>query len=82
MFTVYVLYSGQFDKIYIGYSSDPENRLVSHNHTKNKGWTKRYQPWIIIHTESFETKSEAMTREKQLKSARGRKFIRETFHKK
>ena len=31
MFTVYVLYSTLFDKIYIGYTSDLEARLISHN---------------------------------------------------
>jgi putative endonuclease len=30
---------------------------------------------IIIHTEKFNSKSEAMKREKQLKSARGREWI-------
>ncbi|MEM6360301.1 MAG: GIY-YIG nuclease family protein, partial [Bacteroidota bacterium] len=30
-FTVYVLYSPKFNKIYIGYSSDLQSRLDSHN---------------------------------------------------
>ena len=76
MYTVYVLYSAKFDKIYIGYSSDVSQRLKSHNHSKNSGWSKRYQPWTIIHQEEFETKGEAIIREKELKSSRGRHFIR------
>ena len=76
MFTVYVLHSQRFDKIYIGFTSDIEKRLFAHNHPSNKGWTKSFQPWEIIYSEEFETKEEAMDREKQLKSYRGREFIR------
>jgi len=77
IFYIYVLHSKTFNKIYIGYSSDPHKRLESHNHPHNKGWTRSFKPWGIIHTEEFESKSMAMKREKQLKSAKGRKFIRE-----
>ena len=41
MFTVYVLHSQIFDKIYIGFTSDIEKRLFAHNHISNKGWTKK-----------------------------------------
>jgi putative endonuclease len=75
-FSVYVLHSQTFDQIYIGYSSNLEGRLMSHNELATTGWTVRYRPWILIHTEKFETKKEAMTREKQLKSAKGREWIR------
>ena len=74
MFTVYLLYSPAFDKIYIGYSSDIKNRLLSHNELSTKGYTLRYRPWVIAHTEEFETKTEAIKRENYLKSTSGRKF--------
>ena len=75
MFTVYVLYSKSYDKIYIGFTSDIENRLIAHNHPNNKGWTKKFQPWKIVYSENYETKKEAMEREKQIKSSQGRKFV-------
>ncbi len=75
MFSAYVLYSKHFNKIYIGFSSNVENRLSAHNDARNTGWTAKYKPWKIIHTEVFETKSEAMKREKQLKSYQGRVYI-------
>ena len=74
-FSVYILFSPSHDKIYIGYTSDLEKRLLSHNHLAAKGYTVRYRPWVLIHTEGFNTKGEAMKREKELKSGRGRKFI-------
>ncbi len=76
MFNVYVLYSESYKKIYIGYTSDIQNRLIAHNHPGNKGWTKKFQPWKIIYQETYENKFEAMIREKQLKSAKGREFIK------
>jgi len=75
MFFTYILYSERFGKIYIGFTSDLENRLASHNDVRNKGWTKKFQPWTMVYFEGFEKKSDAMKREKQLKSANGRAFI-------
>ncbi len=76
MFYTYVLYSSKFNKIYIGFSADAYKRLAAHNDERNTGWTKKYQPWEIIHLERFKTKTEALKREKELKSSRGRSFIR------
>ncbi len=75
MFTVYVLYSAKHDKIYIGYTSNLEQRLLSHNELGTKGFTVKYRPWEIVFTETFATKAEAMRREKTLKTAAGRAFI-------
>ena len=75
MFTVYVLYSTSFNKIYIGYTADLANRLISHNELGTNGYTLRYRPWTLIYTEQFQTKKEALIREKQLKSAKGRQFL-------
>ena len=76
MFTVYALYSQKFDKIYIGFTSNLEERFKSHNELSKKGCTKNFRPWEIIFQEIFLTKPEAMLKEKQLKSAKGRDFIR------
>ncbi|MGB4972490.1 MAG: GIY-YIG nuclease family protein [Cyclobacteriaceae bacterium] len=75
MFTVYVLYSKSHNKIYVGFTSDLNSRLDSHNTYSTKGHTVKYRPWTLVHSELFETKKEAMEREKQLKSAKGREFI-------
>lgn len=82
MYFVYALHSPEFDKIYIGFSENPEKRLESHNDERNKGWTAKFQPWELIYTERFETKSAALKREKQLKTAAGRKFLWELIKNK
>jgi len=72
----YVLHSPEYDKIYIGYTNNLKRRL--HFHNKGiQGWTAKYIPWDLVYHEEYETKTEAMKREKELKSYQGRKFIRE-----
>ncbi|MBI2281359.1 MAG: GIY-YIG nuclease family protein [Bacteroidetes bacterium] len=75
MYKVYVLYSKEFNKIYIGYTSDLEDRFLSHNEKATKGFTVKYRPWEIAFFEEFETKPNAMKREKELKTSRGRTFV-------
>ena len=75
MFTVYVLYSEKYNKIYIGYTSNIEQRLLAHNELETKGYTLKYRPWKLIHSENFSDKANAMKREKELKSAKGREYI-------
>jgi putative endonuclease len=75
MYIVYVLFSQKHNKIYIGYTSDLNNRLLSHNELATKGYTIKYRPWTIVYTEDFESKTTAIKREKQLKGAKGREFI-------
>jgi putative endonuclease len=75
MYVVYVLYSEKFNKIYIGFTHDLENRVKSHNELGKKGWTKSFRPWTVLYKEAYDQKSAAMTREKQLKSAKGREFV-------
>jgi putative endonuclease len=76
MFTVYALHSKKFDKIYVGFTSNLDVRIHFHNELSNKGWTSHFRPWRVIYSEICSTKSDAMIREKQLKSAKGRDFIR------
>jgi putative endonuclease len=76
MFVTYVLYSKAPDKIYIGYTSDLIDRFHSHNRFATKGFTTKFRPWTVVYVEFFDSKSEAMKREKELKSSRGRNFIR------
>jgi putative endonuclease len=75
MYFVYALYSWKHNKIYIGYTSDLKQRLESHNLLATKGWTIKFRPWELIYKEQYNNKREALKREKQLKSAKGREFI-------
>jgi putative endonuclease len=81
MFVVYVLFSKKFEKIYIGYTTNLDERLKSHNELGHKGWTIRYRPWELLYQEEFKTRSAALKRERELKSAKGREWIWEVIRK-
>jgi putative endonuclease len=76
MYFVYGLYSPRYKRIYVGYTADLENRLYQHNNPIDNTYTSKYRPWVLIYSEELPDKKTAMKREKQLKSARGRLFIR------
>lgn len=76
---VYILYSEQIDKYYVGYTSDLDLRINRHN----DGWGKfslKGIPWKLVHFECFDTKPEAIKREQQIKNRKSRKFIESLIH--
>ena len=79
-YTVYVLYSDEFDKHYTGFTSRLEARIESHNSLTGKGYTRKYLPWRLIYQKEFSTKAEALSYEKWLKSGVGRDFIKTINH--
>ena len=77
MFTVYALYNSSAAKVYIGQTENLARRVMEHNSHTFKGYTSRFQgEWKLIYSESVSTRSEALEREKQLKSFRGREYIK------
>ncbi|PKG42687.1 GIY-YIG nuclease family protein [Psychroflexus sp. MES1-P1E] len=74
-FAVYVLKSLSSEKHYVGYTQNLMTRFRSHNALGKKGFTTRHQPWFVIRVKFYETKCEAMTREKFLKSGRSREWM-------
>ena len=75
MYFVYILYSKILDKYYIGYTGDTvENRLLKHRYN-HSGFTAKAKDWMIVYTESHETKSEAYARERYIKSMKSKAFI-------
>jgi putative endonuclease len=74
MFTVYIIYSEKLNKFYIGYSSDVQERLRKHNR-RSKGFSSLGRPWVLVYTESFDHKKDAMDRERQLKNWKNRERI-------
>ena len=79
MFIVYVLRSRKNGKRYVGYTGkDVNDRLYEHNIGSN-AYTRRNRPFDLCYSEQYTDKSEAMLREKFLKSGQGRKFLDETI---
>jgi putative endonuclease len=75
MFYVYAVKSLKRNYIYVGLTSDLKRRLSEHNNGKNKT-TKPYKPFILIYSETFETRAEARGREKYFKGGSGKEFLK------
>ena len=74
MYTVYVLKSITFNKLYIGYTEDLEKRIKDHNKGKTKS-IKAYLPYVLVYEEKYADKTEARKRELFLKTGKGREFL-------
>ena len=74
MFIVYILYSSHVDQYYVGHTQNMEDRLSRHNSGRSLS-TKKGKPWNLVYTETFETRSEAMLREKAIKKMKSRTYL-------
>ncbi|MBI5403672.1 MAG: GIY-YIG nuclease family protein [Ignavibacteriae bacterium] len=74
MYHVYVLKSLKDGKLYIGQTGNLEKRLLKHNSGMCKS-TKSRLPLELIYKEEYNTRSEAIKREKELKFGKGRDFL-------
>ena len=77
MFTTYILYSEKLDKFYIGFTGDGIEERLSKHLANHKGYTAKAKDWQLVYREIFESKQEAMQREKQLKGWKSNKRIKE-----
>jgi len=55
------------NSLYTGYTNDVEKRIKKHNDGKGAKYTKHRLPVYVVHIEKFETKSDALKREHQIK---------------
>jgi putative endonuclease len=70
MYFIYIIESLIVIRYHIGSTENLERRLSAHNSGKVKS-TRAYKPWELVYTERFDTKSEAIKRERQIKSYKG-----------
>jgi putative endonuclease len=75
MFTVYVIRCQKTGRRYIGFTQDVIQRLGQHNRGITKS-TKNRGPWELVYQEHFQTKREALRRERFLKSGQGREELK------
>jgi len=75
MFYVYVLQSSADQKMYTGYTYNLKERLISHN-AKRSSATRNRGPLRVIYFEGCLNKKDALQREKYLKTAWGKRYIK------
>lgn len=75
MWFVYILLCKD-GSLYTGYSDDIKKRFLHHVNGKGGRYTRSHKPIKLIYSEQLPTKSEALKREKQIKSWRRKVKIR------
>ncbi|MGD0338327.1 MAG: GIY-YIG nuclease family protein [Bacteroidota bacterium] len=73
-FYTYIIQSDTDGSFYIGSTHDLELRVLRHN----EGWsrsTKAKRPWNLVYFKEFQTKSEALKREFEIKRRKSKKYI-------
>ncbi len=75
-FYTYILKNKIHNKHYYGHTSNLDKRLNDHNSGLST-FTKKYLPWALIYSEVFNTRAEAMKREKYFKNIAGYHWLKE-----
>jgi putative endonuclease len=76
----YVIFSPSHNRYYKGHCQNIDARLKEHNSGKTRS-IKSYIPFELIYYEKFETREEAISREKYFKTAAGRIYLKSKMNK-
>ncbi len=74
MYYVYILEATKSKRYYIGQTNNLLERVKRHNEGRNMS-TKAYLPWELKWWKEFETRSEAVRTERELKSIKKREGL-------
>ena len=75
-YSVYILISKKSGRYYIGQTKNVEQRLERHNQGRSK-FTRLEKPCELFYTEEYTSRSDAIKRERYLKSPKGWKELQE-----
>ncbi|MEA3351571.1 MAG: GIY-YIG nuclease family protein [Chloroflexota bacterium] len=78
VFFVYVI-ACEDGSYYIGHTDNMPRRWQEHVSGKGADWTKKNKPRYIPHYEEFNSREEAVAREKELKMTSGRRWIKKAI---
>src|SRR5438552_2387426 len=75
IFYTYILYSSIKDKYYVGYTGDELTERIRKHNSNHKGFTGKFGDWKLVYKVVYDSKSDAMNREQQIKKWKSRKNI-------
>lgn len=79
MWYVYVLVC-QDGSLYTGVTNNLQKRFLEHENGKGGRYTRSHKPVKVIYKEKFNTKSEALKREAEIKSWKREEKIKKLFN--
>ena len=71
----YILHSITLDRYYIGHTCEDVLERLRKHLSEHDGFTGKAKDWKIVYTESFDDKSAAYHREREIKGWKSRKRI-------
>ena len=74
-YIIYAIKSELDGRIYVGFTSNFEKRLMEHNNGKTKS-TKGFRPWKKLYLEEVSGRTTARVKEKYYKSGIGKEFLK------
>jgi len=81
-YKVYILFSTTKDRYYIGCTADVlDERLRKHN-TNHKGFTGSVNDWTVVYCENYDSKTDALKREKTIKNWKSRAMLKKLIENK
>jgi putative endonuclease len=75
MYFIYILYSVSANKYYVGHTDNLERRLFEHNNGMTRFTSNIASDWNIMYTETFESRTLAAKREREIKARKSRVYI-------
>jgi len=83
MYYIYFIYSKSSEKYYLGYTNDPERRLIEHNTKDFNTYTKKHRPWELAHSLPVsDIRGDAVKIERFIKKQKSRNLIEKIINKK
>ncbi|MBI5026601.1 MAG: GIY-YIG nuclease family protein [Nitrospirae bacterium] len=80
MYYMYIIRSKKDSSFYIGQCQNLSQRLLKHNNGYTNS-TKAKKPWDLVYHEEYQTRSEAVRREREIKKQKSHKYIEELIFK-
>jgi putative endonuclease len=81
MYYIYIIYSKSADLYYVGYTKDPQRRLIEHNSNPHNTFTSIHRPWVM--KALFEcglSDAQSIAVERLIKKQKSRKLIELLCH--
>ena len=74
-FFTYILFSEKCDKYYVGQTANLGRRVEEHNIGKGGAFSSSCLPWKLVYHEIFQSLSDAVKRENEIKAKKSRIYI-------
>jgi putative endonuclease len=77
MYYIYILHSDIADKFYVGFSSNPWNRIIQHNTNSKEKFTGKVNDWCLKAVFAVsESRADVMKMEKFIKNQKSKLFLK------